>query len=185
MRLLREIKGDAAAIVRAFTGGRVNVREVAATMSHDGSHVLVLSRLAQAGRRHGVPLLGSFVRRLQTTLFGIEIARDVQLGEGVVFVHTVGIVIGGDSRIGDRVMFLGGNTIGSVNTGGYPRIGNDVVIGAGARILGPVTIGDGASIGANAVVLCDVPPGAIALGVPAVVRSRGARSESKEPNGAG
>ena len=181
MRVFREIVGDAATIVRLYTGGRVNVRELIATMSHDGSQVLVLSRLAQAARRHSVPVFGSFVRRMQTTLFGIEIARDVQLGEGVVFVHTVGVVIGGDSRVGDRVWFLGGNTIGSVNTGGYPRIGNDVVIGAGARILGPVTIGDGASIGANAVVLCDVPAGAIALGVPAVVRSRGARSEAKAP----
>jgi serine O-acetyltransferase len=181
MRVFREIVGDTAAIARSFTGGRMNVREVVATMSHDGSQVLVLSRLAQAARRHGVPVFGSVVRRLQTTLFGIEIARDVQLGEGVVFVHTVGVVIGGDSRVGDRVWFLGGNTIGSVNMGGYPRIGNDVVIGAGARILGPVTIGDGASIGANAVVLCDVPAGSIALGVPAVVRSRGARSEAKAP----
>jgi serine O-acetyltransferase len=180
MRLLREIVGDATAIARTFTGGRMNAREVFATMSHDGSQVLVLSRLGHAARRHGIPVVGSILRRLQTTFFGIEIAREVQLGEGVVFVHTVGIVIGGDSRIGDRVLFLGGNTVGSVNTtGGYPRIGNDVIIGAGARILGPVTIGDGASIGANAVVLCDVPPGAIALGVPAVVRLRGARPEAK------
>jgi serine O-acetyltransferase len=180
MRVLREIMGDSAAIARTFIGDRRNVREIVATLSHDGSQVLVLSRLGQAARRHRIPLFGSVVRRLQTTLFGIEIARDVQLGEGVVFVHTVGVVIGGDSRIGDRVLFLGGNTIGSVTPGGgYPRVGNDVIIGAGARILGAVTIGDGASIGANAVVLCDVPPGAIALGVPAVVRSRGARPETE------
>jgi serine acetyltransferase len=183
MRVLSEIVGDSGAIVRMYTGGQVNVREVVKTMSHDGSQVLVLSRLGQAARRHGVPLFGSLVRRLQTSLFGIEIARDVQLGEGVIFLHTVGIVIGGDSRVGDRVVFLGGNTVGSVEpTGGYPRIGNDVIIGAGARILGPVTIGDGASIGANAVVLCDVPAGASALGVPAVVRLRGARPSTEAPS---
>jgi serine O-acetyltransferase len=184
MRLVREIVGDTVTIARAFTGGTLNVPEVLATMSHDGSQVLALSRLAEAARRHRVPFLGGVVRRVQTSLFGIEIGRDVQLGEGVVFVHTVGIVIGGDSRVGDRVFFLGGNTIGSVNTGGYPRIGNDVIIGAGARILGPITIGDGASIGANAVVLCDVPPGAVALGVPAVVRPRRAQPTAREPNGA-
>ena len=171
--MLREIVGDAASITRGYhRGQRPGALGVVATLSHDGSLALVLSRLRQAGHRHGVPFLGGFVRRAQTTLFGIEIARNVRLGEGVVFVHTVGIVIGGDSQIGDRVVFLGGNTIGSINDDGYPRIGNDVVIGAGARVLGPVTIGDGASIGANAVVLRDVPPGAIGVGVPAVVRER-------------
>jgi serine O-acetyltransferase len=179
MRLLREIVGDAATIARMFTGRRPSAREVVATVSHDGSLALVLSRLREAAYRHRIPLFGSALRRLQTTLFGIEIARDVRLGEGVVFVHTVGVVIGGNAHIGDRVVFLGGNTIGSVNDRGYPRVGNDVTIGAGARILGPVTIGDGASIGANAVVLCDVPPGAVAVGVPAVVRSRAARPNSQ------
>jgi serine O-acetyltransferase len=179
MRVLREIVGDTTAIARRFVGQRLNAREVLATMSHDGSLALVLVRLREAAYRHRVPLFGSVARRLQTTLFGIEIARDVRLGEGVVFLHTVGVVIGGDSQIGDRVMFLGGNTVGSINNKGYPRIGNDVVIGAGARILGPVTIGDGASIGANAVVLCDVPPGAVAVGVPAVVRPRARQASAQ------
>jgi serine O-acetyltransferase len=117
---------------------------------------------------------------MQTALFGIEISKDVTLGQGVVFVHTVGIVIGGNARIGDRVVFLGSNTIGNNKNSGYPQIGNDVVIGAGARILGPVTIGDGASIAANAVVLCDVPAGAVAVGIPAVVKLRGPRPATDE-----
>ena len=112
---------------------------------------------------------------MQTVLFGIEISQDVELGEGVVFLHTAGVVIGGDARIGDRVVFLGGNTVGTVDWKGYPRIGNDVTIGAGARILGPITIGDGATIGANAVVVSDVPAGYTAVGIPAVARPR--RSE--------
>jgi serine acetyltransferase len=172
MRVVREIAADAAAITRSFVGERYGLRDVAMMMSHDGSQVLLLSRLRDAAGRHGLPIAGSMLRRVQTSLYGIEIARNVKLGEGVVFVHTVGVVIGGDSQIGDRVVFLGGNTIGTLNNRGYPRIGNDVVIGAGARILGPVTVGDGAAIGANAVVLSDVPAGAIAAGVPAVVKSR-------------
>jgi serine O-acetyltransferase len=136
--------------------------------------VLMLSRLREAALRWHVPLVGAVVRRAQTALFGIEIARDVELGEGVVFLHTVGVVIGGDARIGSRVVFLGGNTVGTLDWRGYPRIGNDVIIGAGARILGPVTIGDGATIGANAVVVNDVPSGTTAVGVPAVVRTRDA-----------
>jgi serine O-acetyltransferase len=176
MRLLRDVVRDAIAITRSFVGDKFGPRDVLVMMSHDGSQVLLLSRLREAAARMGVPVAGSLLRRLQTTLFGVEIARNVRLGEGVVFLHTVGIVIRGDSRIGDRVVFLGGNTIGSVNDRGYPRIGNDVTIGAGARVIGPVTIGDGASIGANAVVVSDVPPGATALGVPAVARSRAAPS---------
>jgi serine O-acetyltransferase len=173
MRVVREVVRDAVAIARWFNRGKVGVRELATTMAHDGSQVLMLSRLRQAGRRWRVPLVGSAIRRVQTVLFGIEIGSDVELGEGVVFLHTVGVVIGGDARVGDRVVFLGGNTVGTIDWKGYPRIGNDVIIGAGARILGPITIGDGATIGANAVVVSDVPPGSTAVGVPAVVRYRG------------
>ena len=172
MRVLRELATDVTSIARAFSKGSPSAREMVVTASSDGAQALMLSRLSQAARRHKIPVVGTVLRRAQTTLFGMEIGRDVKLGEGVMFLHTVGIVIGGDSRIGDRVLFLGNITVGSVNNSAYPRIGNDVVIGAGARILGDVTIGDGASIGANAVVLCDVPPGHIAVGVPAVVRPR-------------
>jgi serine O-acetyltransferase len=182
MRLVREIVGDTLTITRWYTGGRLGWGDVAMMLSHDGSQVLLLSRLRQAAGRWRLPVVGPALRRVQTALFGVEIARDVTLGEGVVFLHTVGIVIGGDSRIGDRVTFLGGNTVGSIGWRGYPRIGNDVVIGAGARILGPVTIGDGATIGANAVVLTDVPPGATAVGVPAVVRSRSVPQDSRAPS---
>lgn len=178
--MLREIVRDTTSIARSFTGGRPRIRDVVATMSHDGSLALMLSRVAEASRRRGIPLVGSFSRRLQTALFGIEIGKGVSLGQGVIFLHTVGVVIGGDAQIGDRVCFLGGNTVGSVDRRGYPRIGNDVVIGAGARILGGITVGDGASIGANAVVLGDVPAGATALGVPAVVRKT-SKSATTEP----
>jgi serine acetyltransferase len=170
MRLLRDIVNDTLTIARVHNRGEAGLREVASTLVHDGSLALALSRVREASRRWGIPLVGTALRRTQTALFGMEIARDVVLGEGVVFMHTVGIVIGGDTRVGDRVIFLGSNTLGTMGTKGYPRIGNDVIIGAGARILGPVTIGDGAAIGANAVVLVDVPPGAVAVGVPAVVR---------------
>src|SRR5580658_7437351 len=172
MRVLREVARDTLSIARWFSGGQLKVQELRTAIFHDSSHVLILSRIRQAAERSHVPFVSGVARRLQTALFGIEIAGNVKLGEGVFFMHTVGIVLGGDSQIGDRVMFLGGNTLGAVDRRGYPRIGNDVVIGAGARILGPVTIGDGASIGANAVVLRDVPPGAVAVGVPAVVRQR-------------
>jgi serine O-acetyltransferase len=187
MRILRETFTDIRSIARSFCGENPSGQQFVAIASHDGSQVLVMSRVRQAADRHGVPLVGSALRRLQSLLFGIEIAREVSLGEGVIFVHTVGVVIGGNSHIGDRVRFMGSNTVGASNKGGYPHIGNDVVIGAGARILGPVTIGDRATIAANAVVLCDVPAGALAAGVPASVRMQGVadRSETSADGSAG
>jgi serine O-acetyltransferase len=182
MKVLEDIVRDTAALSRGFHG-RAGPRDLAATMAYDGSQVLALSRLREAAARRRIPVVGGVLRRLQAGWYGIEIADRAYLGTGILFLHTVGIVIGGDSHIGDRVLFLGGNTIGSNKTGGFPRIGNDVVIGAGARILGKITIGDGAVIGANAVVLRDVPPGASAAGVPAVVRLREERSDAPRERG--
>jgi serine O-acetyltransferase len=172
VRVIRDILRDTSALSRTFHG-RAGPLELAKTIAYDGSQLLALARLREAAARWRIPVVGGILRRVQVGLFGAEIARDARLGAGVLFLHTVGVVIGGDSQIGDRVVFLGSNTIGSNKKSGFPRIGNDVVIGAGARILGEITIGDGASIGANAVVLRDVPAGASAIGVPAVVRLRG------------
>src|SRR6202142_3318721 len=99
MRIVREVVRDAVAIARWFNRGHVGVRELATTMTHDGSQALVLSRLRQAGRRWRIPLVGSVVRRVQTVFFGIEIGGDVELGEGAVFLHTVGGGMGGEGRV--------------------------------------------------------------------------------------
>lgn len=111
------------------------------------------------------------LRLTQMALYGIEIGNDVTVGHGVYFVHTLGTVVGGNARLGDRVRLMGNNTIGTAKDNGYPVIEDDAVIGCGARILGPVRIGKGAVIGANAVVLSDVPAGAVAVGIPAVART--------------
>jgi serine O-acetyltransferase len=84
----------------------------------------------------------------------------------------LGTVVGGDSKIGPRVRILGNNTIGTAKDNGCPVIDEDVEIGVGARILGPIRIGARAQIGANAVVLQDVPPDSFAAGVPATIRPR-------------
>jgi serine O-acetyltransferase len=184
MRVLQEIVRDTLSIARTLHG-RLGVREIAATVAHDGVQVLALWRVREAAARWHVPVVGGLARRLQVGLFGVEIARDVKLGEGVLFVHTVGIVIGGSSRVGDRVMFLGSNTLGSVKQDGFPQLGDGVIVGAGARILGPVSVGERASVGANAVVLRDVPPSAAAIGVPAVVRTHDERRPAGDGRGAG
>lgn len=100
---------------------------------------------------------------------GIDLPCETRVGRRLRIEHFGGIIISGDTVIGDDVVLRNGVTIGLRHTGkpGAPRIGNRVDIGAGAKILGTIRIGDDAVIGANAVVLQDVPPGALAVGVPA------------------
>ncbi len=140
-----------------------------AVFTTDAFRLLVLQRLREVARRHGIPLVNAALRSTQLAFAGVEIGKDVTLGPGVYFVHPVGVVIGGDSRIGARVRFYGSNTIGTAKDDGYPTLEEDVWVGAGARILGPVRIGARARIGANAVVVDDVPADAVARGVPATV----------------
>ncbi len=143
--------------------------------SHDGFKVLFTTRVRESARRHRIPGVNHMLRLFTTVLFSIEIGNDVTIGPGTDFVHTLGTVVGGTSVLGERVRLMGNNTIGTAKDDGCPTIGNDVVIGAGARILGPVSVGDGAFIGANAVVLSDVPAGAVAVGIPAVVQGTSAQ----------
>lgn len=105
---------------------------------------------------------------------GIELQCETQVGRRLKIEHFGGIIISGDAIIGDDVVLRNGVTIGLRRTGerGAPVIGNRVDIGAGAKLLGKITIGDDAVIGANAVVLCDVPAGALAVGIPARIVRR-------------
>jgi serine O-acetyltransferase len=105
---------------------------------------------------------------------GIELPCETRVGRRLRIEHFGGIIVSGDAVIGDDVVLRHGVTLGlkRTNERGAPRIGNRVDIGAGAKILGPVTIGDDAVIGANAVVLRDVPPGALAVGIPARIVTR-------------
>lgn len=141
-------------------------------LSSDGYAVLALDRVRKAARTWRVPLVNHALRVVQTAYFGIEIGKDVQLGQGIWFIHPLGIVIGGNAKIGDRVRFFGNNTVGTAKENGYPVIEDDVWVGAGARILGPVRIGARSMIGANAVVVSDVPPDSVAVGIPAKARRK-------------
>jgi serine O-acetyltransferase len=108
------------------------------------------------------------------SILGIEIPCEAVIGRGFTIEHTGAIVISGDAVFGDDCVVRQGVTVGlrHRNRRGSPRIGNRVDIGAGAKLLGGITVGDDVAIGANAVVLCDVPDGCIAVGVPATVKLR-------------
>lgn len=173
-RFVHHLVEDAVELTRAHAQRReVGPREVLhMVVTADAYRVLALNRVRETARGLRIPLLNHALRVTQTAVLGIEIGNAVTLGRGVYFVHPVGIVIGGDARIGDRVRFYGNNTIGTAKDNGYPVLEDDVWVGAGARVLGPVRIGAGAHIGANAVVLTDVPAGHIAVGVPATIKPK-------------
>lgn len=107
-------------------------------------------------------------------LLGAELPCETVIGRRLVIEHIGGIVVSGDACLGDDCVLRNGVTIGlrNRNVAGSPVIGNRVDIGAGAKILGSIRIGDDCAIGANSVVLCDVPDGSIAVGVPARVLPR-------------
>ncbi|MBR8836287.1 MAG: serine acetyltransferase [Stigonema ocellatum SAG 48.90 = DSM 106950] len=114
-------------------------------------------------------LYGMLYRKVRNT-YGIELPYTVELGRRVIIEHQGGIVIHGYCSIGDDSIIRQGVTLGNRYLDralDAPKLGKRVNVGAGAKIFGNVTIGDDANIGANAVVLCDVPPGATAVGIPA------------------
>ncbi|GAA1804115.1 serine O-acetyltransferase [Nostocoides veronense] len=139
-----------------------------------GLHAIWLHRVAHAlwGKPLGRPLarLIAYVSRAVT---GVEIHPGATLGRRFFIDHGMGVVIGETAEVGDDVMLyhqvtLGGRSMERVKR--HPTLGNNVTVGAGAKILGPVYVGDGVQVGANSVVVKDVPAGAIATGVPATYR---------------
>lgn len=138
---------------------------------YPGLHALVLHRRAHWCWNHGFKWLGRFISHVSRGLTGIEIHPGAQIGERVFFDHGMGIVIGETAQIGEGCTIYHGVTLGgtSLYKGAkrHPTLGRDVVIGAGAKVLGGFEVGDGAKVGSNAVVTKPVPAGATAVGNPA------------------
>ena len=127
--------------------------------------------------------LYKFLQKLAEIVTGIELPCEVTLGRRFRIDHFGGIIISGDAIFGDDCIIRNGVTVGLRNTGqrGAPVIGNRVDIGAGAKILGSIHIGDDVAIGANAVVLQDVPPNSIAVGIPARILPRKSQAAPLPP----
>jgi serine O-acetyltransferase len=138
---------------------------------YPGLHALVLHRRAHWCWRHGFKWLGRFVSHIARFLTGIEIHPGAVIGEQVFFDHAMGVVVGETAEIGDGCTIYQGVTLGgtSLYKGAkrHPTLGRNVVVGAGAQVLGGFTVGDGAKVGSNAVVTKPVPEGATAVGNPA------------------
>jgi len=135
--------------------------------------LLTLHRWSAWWQRRGSFRIARLLWGLQVPLFGSSVPPTVLVGDGTRFGYRgVGIIIHADVIIGRNCLISHQVTIGGRGREGVPRLGAEVEIGAGAKILGPIAIGAGAKIGANAVVIHDVPPGAIAVGVPARLLDR-------------
>lgn len=129
-----------------------------------------LFRISNMFYRKKLPVCAKSFALLNQFLFGIEIAMAAKIGGGLFISHPNGVVVGEFVRIGNNCILHQGVTLGSSfgkSRRGNPHVGDYVELGAGAKILGKLSIGDRAKVGANAVVLCDVPSGALAVGVPA------------------
>jgi serine O-acetyltransferase len=138
---------------------------------YPGLHALVLHRRAHWCWTHGLPWLGRFISHLSRWFTGIEIHPGAQIGERVFFDHGMGIVIGETAEIGDGCTIYHGVTLGGTSlykgTKRHPTLGKNVVVSAGAKVLGGFEVGDNAKVGSNAVVIKPVPAGATAVGIPA------------------
>jgi serine O-acetyltransferase len=138
---------------------------------YPGLHAVILHRPAHWCWNAGFKWLGRFISQLSRWFTGIEIHPGAKIGDRVFFDHAMGVVVGETAEIGDGCTIYQGVTLGGTSlykgTKRHPTLGKNVVVSAGAKVLGGFIVGDGAKIGSNAVVIKPVPPGATAVGIPA------------------
>jgi serine O-acetyltransferase len=142
------------------------------TLVTDGTAAMVFYRLMQWSRRHRLVPLEMLFNKLNAVLCNCIIGRGAEFGPGFVLIHSTGVVINGAVRGGSGIYIEHQVTIGA-DRRESPVLGDDIFIGAGAKVVGGIAIGDGVCIGANAVVLTDVPSNHSAVGVPARIIPRG------------
>jgi serine O-acetyltransferase len=147
--------------------------------TYAGFHALLAYRLSHWLKTHGVPFFPRLISQLARWCTGIEIHPAATIGTGFFIDHGMGVVIGETAEVGDYVTLFQGVTLGGTGKERgkrHPTLGNHVVVGAGAKILGGIKIGDNVKIGANSVVLKNVPPNSTVIGVPArIIKSQGER----------
>jgi serine O-acetyltransferase len=182
-RAVAEIRRDVAAAQSRDPAARdVGALEILATWP--GVHALLAHRLASSLRRKGVPILPRVIAAIARSVTGIEIHPAARIGTGFFIDHGMGVVIGETAEIGNDVTLYQGVTLGGTGfaTGKrHPTVEDNVTIGAGANLLGPITVGHGSKIGAGSVVIHDVPPNSTVVGNPGhPVRVEGRRPEGPD-----
>jgi serine O-acetyltransferase len=167
-RVLREVREDLTAVRERDPAARA-AGTLEILTSYAGVHAIFGHRVAHALREAGVPVLPRMLSNASRMVTGIEIHPAAKIGRDFFIDHGSGVVIGETAEIGDRVTLYQGVTLGGTGFARgkrHPTIEDNVTIGSGAKLLGPVTVGHGAKIGANTVVIHDVPPKATVVGNP-------------------
>lgn len=167
LEIIERVKEDIQVVFERDPAAR-SVLEV--IFCYPGLHAIWLHRIAHWLWNHGYKFLARLLSHINRMLTNIEIHPGAKIGRRFFIDHGAGVVIGETTEIGDDVTIYQGVVLGGVSlekTKRHPTIGNNVVIGAGAILLGPITVGEGAKIGAGSVVVRDVPPYTTVVGVPA------------------
>ncbi len=182
-RTAAEIRRDIAAAKDRDPAAR-DVGSLEVLAAWPGVHALLAHRVAHALYGAGVPVLPRLIAAVARSVTGIEIHPAARIGNGFFIDHGMGVVIGETAEIGDDVTLYQGVTLGGTGfaTGKrHPTVQDNVTIGSGAKMLGPITVGHGAKIGANSVVIHDVPPNSTVVGNPGhPVRVEGRRPEGPD-----
>jgi len=166
MSLITSIRKDIKAVFE-HDPAATNTLEV--LLAYPGFHARQFHRLAHTLFRWHIPVLPRLVSHISRFLTGIEIHPGAKIGEGFFIDHGMGVVIGETSEIGDNVTIYQGVTLGGTShqkTKRHPTLGNNVIVGVGAQLIGAITIGDNTKVGAGSVVVTSVPANATVVGVP-------------------
>lgn len=167
--MLEEMRRDVTAAVERDPAVRSRLEVF---LCYPGVHALAFHRVAHRLWRAGWPVTARFVSHVSRFFTGIEIHPAARIGAGVFIDHGMGVVIGETAEVGDDVTLYQGVTLGGTSLKRekrHPTLERNVVVGTGAAVLGAITVGEGARIGAGSVVVADVPPDSVVVGVPGKV----------------
>jgi serine O-acetyltransferase len=180
-RVLREVREDVSAVRDRDPAARaIGTAEI--VTSYSGFHAILAHRVSHALHQAGVPILPRVFSNVSRMATGIEIHPAARIGRDFFIDHGTGVVIGETAEVGDRVTLYQGVTLGGTGFARgkrHPTVEDNVTIGSGAKLLGPITVGHGAKIGANSVVIHDVPPNSTVVGNP----GHPVRVEGRAPEG--
>ncbi len=180
-RVAREVREDLAAALERDPAAR-SVGRAEMLLTYGGVQALLAHRISHALHEAGVPLVPRVLAYLTKTMTGIEIHPAARIGRGLFIDHGTGVVIGETAEVGDDVTLYQGVTLGGTGFARgkrHPTIGNEVMIGAGSALLGPIEIGERSKIGANSVVIHDVPANSTVVGNP----GHPVRVDGRKPEG--
>src|SRR5687767_2101892 len=180
-RVARELREDLTAAQERDPAAR-SVGRVEMLLTYGGVQALLSHRITHALHEAGVPLAPRFMANVTRVLTGIEVHPAAKIGRGLFIDHGAGVVIGETAEVGDDVTMYQGVTLGGTGFARgkrHPTVGNEAMIGAGAKLLGPIEIGARSKIGANSVVIHDVPPNCTVVGNP----GHPVRVEGRKPDG--